>query len=375
MNMDDVLVVVAGHVMREEQRDHVLMLLNHLKNENLNVCYVTHSPKYIEDLSEHVDFLHYDKNNLLIDNADYLHNIHMVDDSCTEYGVCTYSSRFSFGKFTSSVIPAHCPALMVLLKHAVDIANTNHFKWLVFLEYDIKTPTHGFVNFIQDKLKELTNQNKECILYPRPEDGFVYPGILMFNSSKLEHHPTFLKKPWYASTQEWIKYWKLGFSETITENILRHVFDENILEYSIAQDAKKYWNTENYATIHKYNSFLLGYQRMVTLAPSKVLDKFALHLYMINSSETNNLECIDLTVINQSTGDILYKINDKHMNPLEWYFDTVDETQYSMNDTITLEYTTKQYDAITGNKETYDLRYIENIYKYVRKIEFNPPLQ
>lgn len=372
-NYDEVLVVVAGHVTNEDKKNHVIRLCNDLKKDGYKTCYVTHTNYCLTDLSNNVDFVYYDKNNLLIDQNDYYDNANLFDDSYTSYGICQFYSYFSCGKLTVNGIAAHCPALTILLKNGIDIANSNNYKWIVFVEYDIITPIDGFRKYIQDKINLLNINNKKCILYPRDKDGFIYPGILIFSPSDILKHNIFLKEKWYKSTKDWISTWKMGFSETVTEHVLRSVFENQVLENSIEDDAKKYWNLDDYSKIHKYSVFDNSHRQIITLSPSKNQNDVFLHLFLLNLNNFD-IDIVDLCVQNETQNITIFKINNRILQPSAWNFDTISKSLYNETDIINLQYILKFNDennTLLYKKQTYNMKYIENIYKYMCKIEIN----
>jgi hypothetical protein len=361
------LVVVSGHVTDEEKKDYVVQLLDTLKKENLNLCYVTHASNYLEELSKRVDFLYYDKNNLLMSDADYLTHSNLLDATSYNYGVFYRWNNLPFGKVIMNTIVKHGPAVVILTKNAIDIANSNHFKWIVFIEYDIILPKNGFAQFIRDKLALLISNNKKCLLYQRPDAAFIYPGILIFTPEDILTHSMFLKTDWYSSAKNWISTWKLGFSETVIQNILTSVFKNDILEYNIAEDAKQYWGVDHYSKLHIYSQ--AHTQPVIRLIPHKQDENFLLNVF-ISNIDHNTLHISNLTVYNKSNNSIIYNITNKTMNAGEWWYFTLTSTLYDSTDIIELQYTSN-INGMTTEKLSYDMKYIDNIYNYICRFESN----
>jgi len=370
INTNEILVVVAGHINNEQKKEHVLDLLSHLKAEGLKTCYVTHTPMFIEKISENTDFVFYDKNNLLIEYKDFVENCDVFDTTALEYGHNYFWADTGFGSTTTNYVTPHSGAVMVLLKNAIDIANSNHFKWIVFLEYDIVPPNCGFSEFIKEKIFLLNENNKKCLLYPRPEVGILYPGILIFQPNEINRHEIFLRTDWYSSPRKWLTTWKLGTSEEITDKILNYVFTGSTLEHNIQEDAKKYWNSDNYYTeIHRYASRHILFSNRVELIPYKHEDKFYLTLYIINDNDFP-VTITNLKIVNTSRNSTIYQMDDKIINDKQWFIDFLHESLYNTNDVLYFEYTINLGKETYTHKITYDLNHIEKLYNYVSKFEF-----
>lgn len=365
---NDILVVVAGHINNVEKKNYVVDLLNKLKKDGLKVCYVTHSPMYIDTLSEQVDYLYYDKNNLVINHQDYLDNCYLLDNTFMEYGLSHFYANCGSAKININGIAHHCPALTILLKNGIDIANTNHFKWIVFIEYDLVMPDCGFQKFIHDKINILIENDKKCLLYNQKNRGYIYPGILIFNPHEVLNHPIFLKNNWYSSTHEWIKTWKLGFSESITEQVLRYSFNNNILYNDLEIDVKKYWNKYNCNNLNLFCELTsTSYHQIITLLPFKKNNQTSLALYLYNSNNFA-ISIKNLIVFNKSQNKIIYEFKNKTMEIHTWFIDILCSSLYSNDDEIQIKY---DIDDIIFREEKHSMKYIENVYNYICKLEFN----
>lgn len=370
--LKDTIICVTGYINNDERKQHVLELLKKLKYENLKICYLTHSSYALNEISDIVDYVYFDKNNLLIKTSDYMDNLDLFDDSSYYYGVSTASIWQPFGEIKINFIAQHCPAVLSLLKDVINFSFINLFKWTILIDYDLTIPATGFRKFFEDKIKFLEQTNKKCLLYNRPTLDFIFPCIMFFQSEQLFSNDILMKHDWYKSTRNWIKHFKLGFSETITNKIFNDVYKNDIFYENISVDSKNYWGDDNYHNLTKFH-FNVNQQdlnNIIKIFPyKKESGEFDFFIILINSIH-KTLTIENLTIFNTNTKSIIFQLNNFEINGNCWYFNKLNQNLFN-NDVLKLEckfnYDVDNYNLI----EYYDLNFKDKIYKYITQLKFN----
>ena len=94
--MNDYLVIFSAHVDSEIKKTETIKTLKHLKELNIDVCLSTHSALYLDELSEYVKYVVYDKNNEFLTLQDYIDNSKYIDD-VAKYGYPNGKTFHNFG--------------------------------------------------------------------------------------------------------------------------------------------------------------------------------------------------------------------------------------------------------------------------------------
>jgi len=369
--MKDVLICVTGHANTEDRKSTVIKLLKSLKSKNLNVCYLTHCSDYLDEIVKYADYLYFDNNNLLIHTGDYVNNSDLFDQDSIYYGCNEFNFSDSFGKILINQIPPHCPAVLILQKNAVHISFVNSFKWTIMVDYDVKEPTNGFLNYFQDKIEFLEKNDKKCLMYTIPNRFYDFACIMIFQSEKLFQNELLMKYDWYTSPRNWIKHFKLGLSEFITQIIFKNVFKNDLVKVSLIEDCKKYWNTDNHneITIYTYT----GYKQFANIAkifPYKKKEGGYLLIIYLQNNTHNLFQLNNFVVENVSKNTVLYERNKFDLQPSCWFFDSLNSNLFDFNDTLRLKYDTNYDNESKTITEIYDLNTIDKIHDYIMHMEF-----
>ena len=161
---DNYLVIVGSHVNSQFKKEWALELLTSLKNENIDVCLSTHSNEYLSELTELVDYLVYDYNNEFIYPSDLFKNADVFSPESMKYGYMNYYYNYEFGKISYNWPHTyHSKAVLILLKNGINVAHTNEYKWVIYIEYDMPIPIDGYKKFIENKIFNFTNDNSFSI--------------------------------------------------------------------------------------------------------------------------------------------------------------------------------------------------------------------
>lgn len=370
------LVLLCGHVDSEEKKNLVLETLDGFEKEGIDVCYSTHTPNYLDEISKKVKFTVFDSNNQFVTKHDYIENIDLLENLET-YGLSIDYKYQSFGKI-ESFFPSspHTRSAMSLLKNGTVLSYLNSYEWSIYLEYDVPTPINGFKNFIENKISMLEEKNSECFYYTRGNSNFnfLWGNFFMFKTVGLYNNYKFTNGNWYISPRAWIDNWRSGFFESICQYILCSTFDSSkIITKDINEEFHNFWNAESYDHISKYyhqqsfyiNEKSLEFGLSLQLYPSKRNDVYDLHLY-IDYSGSEGLLISNIIVRNQQ--QILFKIDELYPEIGHWYLFPV---VYNDSKKIVLEYTLSNKTYTKNYSLNYNLEYIEIMYNNLCRIDFN----
>lgn len=378
------LVLLCGHVDSEEKKNLVLETLDGFEKEGIDVCYSTHTPNYLDEISKKVKFTVFDSNNQFLTKHDYIENIDLLENLET-YGCNSRIQWQSFGVVKDDRCgPPHSRSALSLLKNGTIISQSNSYKWTIYIEYDLKPPIKGYKNYLENKISLLEKENLECLCYKRDDHlhaqesyvnlDFINGNLFIFKTDNIFSNSKFMKEDWYSSSRNWISNWKLGFFETIIENIISTSFDNSrILMQPITKDSLDFWGDNISSNMQKHNSSesyfvnekTLEFGLFLELYPSKRNDVYDLHLY-IDYSGSEGLLISNIIVRNDQ--QILFKIDELYPNVEFWYIWTV---EYNDSKKVTLEYTLSNKTYTKNYSLNYNLEYIEIMYNNLCRIEFN----
>jgi hypothetical protein len=375
--LDDCLICINGYISTEEKRRYVYDLLNELKKENLKVCYLTHCADYLDEISKIADYVVYDKQNFLIHSFDYTTNIKYFDESRHNEGSFYIDMTTPYGRYNYYKISEHSPAVLNILKSSTGFSFVHNFKWTIYIEYDIVFPLKGFRSYFEEKINELERKNKKALLYSRSDYEFIFPSISFFQSEKLMTNKIFMQDDWSSSVKNWIKTFNLSFSEKITEKIFRETFsNEELCFESISEDAKKYWNVDNYYQVAKFTYDNKTFSNaLVKIFPYKKNNFFNLCLFIDNYC--NDILTINKLIIkNKLTNSLIFNIYAHQINNHNQHVCDLNKNLFNLKDTVVLEceYKFKNSDRIYSFLEEYDLNYIETYHKYFMGISLTNEL-
>jgi len=371
------LVLLCGHVDTEEKKNLVLETLEGFEKEGIDVCYSAHTTDYLDEISKKVKFTIFDSNNQFVTKHDYIENIDLLEN-LENYGASINIKHESFGEiYDFRSLSPHSRSALSLLKNGTMVSYSNLYKWSIYLEYDIPTPKYGYRKFIESKISILENENMNCFYYINDSNNykFLWGGLIIFETEYLHNNQKFINSDWYSSPRNWIFNWKLGFFESICENILINSFGrDKILIESITKDSLGVWSQINYRQIQKhsfdeiYGMFEKNIENqrfILNIYPSKRNDVYDLHLY-INYNGIGELFISNIIVRNHQK--ILFKIDEISPNVGFWYMWPV---EYNGSKKVVLEYTLSNKTYTKNYSLNYNLEYIEIMYNNLFRIEFN----
>jgi hypothetical protein len=370
------LLIVCAHVDSELKKDFLIKNLTELKNENVDVCLSTHSTMYLDELSNHVNYIVYDNNNDLITKQDYIDNSDLLDSSelsCYDVFNIKQSFTHSFGSVIDNTPDSpHSRSALSLFKNGVVIAKSNSYKWVVYLEYDIQNPILGFKNFIQTKINLLTTLNKKCFYYSHDFKKFLWGGFFICDTETISKNIKFFQTNW-SSKRDWIRNWKLGFFESILEFIFKETYTlEQIEEKIITEDCYHVWNIDSY---HKLNNFTFYQSINIDKIKPKLNLTVGIYPYFNNDyklifyvfNENNfNIKISNINIKNNH--NMLLNILYLPINVNSWYINHIPITDY--DDILYITYDLSINEETISFSEKFNIKNIKNIYNNLSRIEF-----
>ena len=373
------LVIFSSHVDTEHKKNEVIETLKHLKESNVDVCLSTHSNLYLSELSQYVKYVIYDDNNDFLVLQDYIDNCSYIEDSF-EFGITEKKIFHNFGKVTMrGGIALHSKSALMLIRNGVILSELNGYKWTIYLEYDIRVPDFGFDHFFDRHINRLIESGKKCFYYENGLESFrsMWTGPFIFETKSIFNHEKFIKTDWYSSTKNWIKEWKLGFFESVMENIIKESFgEEEIIKEVIQEKYKNFWSVETFYQIGKFslkddsprvcdylqNSFEAHLLPNVDIEGNKKL-----FLYYHNQGYKK----INLDKIWVYSGGVLH-INKKNtpVDPRTWTLIPIEIDKLPDTDSVTLFWEGSIEDEIYRQEESIKVSDIERVYENIIRIDF-----
>ena len=373
------LVIFSAHVDNENKRDETIKTLKHLKESNIDVCLSTHSNLYLDELSQYVKFIIYDKNNEFLTLQDYIDNSKYIDN-VAKYGYPNGKTFHNFGH-VSITMPGspHSKCALSLLRNGIMISELNNYKWTIYLEYDIKIPNLGFKHFFDYHINKLLESGKKCFHYETKFNGFnfLWGGPFVFETHSVFNNEKFMRNDWYSNNQNWIKEWYVGFFESVIEYTLYDIFNKDeIISEIIQEKYKEFWDIDDVSEIGKFNyedsyynkNKYLRKKLEILLYPN--IDKYGnkkLYLYCNN----RGIITVNLTKI------LVYSDNKLHIHkkneilkPHNWFLNPIDISNLSNDDTVFLTWTGSIENENYTSTESIKISDLENVHKNIMNITF-----
>jgi hypothetical protein len=378
--MESYLVVLCSHIDTLDKKNTVLETLRYFKENNIDVCFSTHSTDFLDEISEQVKFLIYDYNNEFLFYQDYIDNAKYIDDKY-KYGHPNGTSHHNFG-YTSISFPGspHSKSALSLLRNGVLISHHNKYKWTIYLEYDIIQPKVGFKNYFETIIKDLEKNNKKCFYYNNIFDNFsfLWGGLFFFETESVFNYKKLTEGKWILTKKDWIKEWHLGFFESIVDFCFNEIFNKNeIFSGTIQDQSNRVWGVSKVSDISLYRYEADFYKKNQYLRKTFLIhmypeiDKFGnkkLHLFYYNRG---NQKVIMEEILVYS--DTLLHLNLRKVEVLPHHWSTlpIDISGLKSDDIITLNWIGKTNNEEHSEREKLKLEDIEKVESNIIKIVFN----
>ncbi len=268
--MKDFLLLFCVHIDSENKRDIFLQKVKELKASGIDVCLCVHSPDYLSDFSPYVDYIYYDKDNEMLGENHFISN---SEFSTTNYGKHSYYwLDLGYAKIEQYFLfAAHSKAILKLIKNGLAIANSNFYKWTIYMEGDLTRPTDGYKKFIEENINTLKSQNKRSLCYKLPV-GFLWGQFFILESS-LINDSAIMKLDWGSSSENWIKIFGKSHCESIVENLLFNYGLDSSVEKYIENEIEAVWGIREWEKLNNFHS------------TNPVIDNISIHLHPTLNSD------------------------------------------------------------------------------------------
>lgn len=299
MKNNDYLIAFCTHINSPYKKSIVEDSLKKLNEEKLDVCISTHSNQYLGDISKLAKFTYYDYNNEYITVEDYVKYADYIDVKNCKGGTTFWFANGN-GYTERLVDPPYSKPALSLLKNAIFVAKCNHYKWLVYFEYDIPIPEDGLKNLIDKKIVELEEKSKECFIYTANFYGteLIYPGMIIFKTDTLFNHDIILNNKWNLNKTDWIKSWgNSGFEHTL-ESCIKEVYDKSgIISERIYQDSITFWKEDNPQNLSRSSNSPVEFKDIVAYLYPYKNNKEEIELYFLAYNPgliSNSIESVSI---------------------------------------------------------------------------------
>jgi hypothetical protein len=374
----DYCVILSAHQNTEEKKDYILNTLEYFNKLDVDVCFTTHSPLFLDEISQKCKFTIYDSVNEFMYSNDWIDNVDVLDVNVDRGKTNLWRNYSGFNIVThfASDFSPHLRSCFTLFTNAVKMVNDYGYKWFVYLEYDVESPKGGYCNWIEKKLDLLKSSDSNIFLYKRDDSDGSWPvGFFFISQPKIfTDHEYFINTSWKYSKREWIKNFQRCIFETAVEKLLTTSKLEvrSQSEY-LSKESFDLWGCVGYDTnqVNKFNysqvftrSDLYFY---CTLLPYMSEDN-KLFIFWENSSSQNiEINYIKLTT---ESGKILRQNMYFIQNPGLWFMDEVDITGLE-NTKIILDVEYKFAESVKEYKEIFDMNYFNQIHDLLKRIVFD----
>jgi hypothetical protein len=374
------LVIFAAHVDSEIKKNKTIKTLKHLKELNIDVCLSTHSGLYLDELSQYVKFVIYDKNNKFLKLQDYVDNSKYID-AFNKYGNPNGKTFYDFGHVSMSIPGSpHSKCALSLIRNGVIISELNNYQWTIYLEYDVKIPELGFKHFFEYHINELVVSGKKCFHYETKFDNFnfLWGGPFVFETRSVFNNEKFIKNDWYSSNANWVKEWHIGFFESILEYVIYNTFNsDEIISEIIQNNYKKFWDVNDLSELGEFNYEETFYSKNKYLRKTLEFHLYPnidnngnkkLYLYCNNRGDTK----VNLNQILVYSDNILHlNIKNKIVNSRNYFLIPMDVSKLNSDDTVILSWTGSIDNEHYTTTESIKISDLENVHKNIMNITFN----
>ena len=373
--MKDYCVVLSAYQDTLEKRDHILNTLDYFNKMGVDVCFTTHSPLFLEEISKLCKWTIYDSVNEFMYPNDWLENVDILNAEIDRGKTNLWKNYTGFKIVThfASDFSPHLRSCFTLFTNGVKTIHDYGYKWFVYLEYDVAEPNNGFCEWIEKKLDILESSNSDIFLYKRDDKDGGWPVGFFFISKPLIfiEHEYFINTSWKYSKRDWIKNFQRCIFETSVERILTTSKKEIKLQWEyLSKESMDLWGCEDYSStqVNKFNYSQVftrpDFGFNCTLLPQKSDDNKLFIFWENNSSQ--NLE-IDYVKLSTEDGTIIRQDFNFIQNSGFWYIDRINTTGFEDKKLI-LDIRYKIDELFRENREVFDMRYFSTIHDLLKRM-------
>ena len=367
--MNKFLVILCAHVETVEKKNVVLETISSMNNEGIDVCYLSHTNLYLDEISEKVKFCYYDSNNEYLERGIYLENADLLAD-LIETNMSYFSSDFGT---IIDFIPGspHTRSALRLFKNGTNISYSNFYDWTIYMEYDLHIPTKGFKHFFDSKIKLLVESNKKCFYYRNDEihTKYLWGGLFIYKTVNIYENSKLTLFDWSGSSRKWVEAWGLGVFESIVESIIKQSFSEDeIIVENIRYASEDVWNISNYGNLGRFSYYDSPYslEHVMKIGIFPFLDgsDYELNLFISYRGILNDMFLTDLIIKNEDMN--LFNLEGFKLYPQTW---NIWKINYYKSETIYFEYTIVHENFKKTYKQKFETKNLKIIHDKLNRIE------
>ena len=360
------LITTYSYINSDEDWKCTSKLLNHLVDNNMDVAVLTHSDKFLTELSKLCKYVYYNKNNTLVKFKDCLSNINSLNaDNMCSYGYSWIWQSFEFGSFYKNFLETpHTPACLKLLKMGINVAKENNYKWIVIIHDDCEIPKLGFKNFIEEKIIELEQKNKDWFYIYNHISLVSYP-VTIINVNCIYNIPELFETKWDMDKSSFIKNFGFGFYENILDLLCKKYCKNGYISEQLDLTLEKYYINNQIIDV---KTSTLEFERyiFVHIVPYKKNEKFYL-TYFSFSKFNKKIDLKNIRVFKNE--HIILKKDYVDLHPFTWELFSFESINFSNKDLIKLSYSVLYNDKEYFYEESFIYENVEQIYNKLLKIE------
>ena len=203
-----ILFICTGHQSTDKKVEHVKTLLSQLKAQGADICFTTHIPNGLEEITPLCDYLVYDKDDYFPDENQLLKALPDIPNDRLN---ASYYAFYNFGKFELrwNWVRSHSKPAVANFKNGLTIAKERGYEWIVYLEYDTVLPGGNIVEYFYGRMEEFKNNGTDGHFYLWPNNGAptVWPIFFLCKTDIFTSDDTFYTD-WQKSNVEYFK--KIG---------------------------------------------------------------------------------------------------------------------------------------------------------------------
>jgi hypothetical protein len=248
------LLICTGHQDNEKKVEYALQHLKKIKSDGCDICFVTHVPNGLSEISEICDYVIYDKNNSYCSESTVIENLYNVPIESLNNVIQT-SYFINNTKLISSFHSNHTKALLISIKNGMKLAKQKGYDWICTMEYDSMITKINLHDYLVSKTFTLDKLGKLAYVY-HTEDfrgGFLlYPHMLLYNISLLEK-TDFFNIPWENNDLEYSKLFGNRCAEQLLREIIQPFQEQCVIRSAWEINSDFRYNLEDLLTNNKFH--------------------------------------------------------------------------------------------------------------------------
>ncbi len=217
MDNKKILAICTGHQNNDAKVEHLKNLLSRIKKDGVDVCYCTHTPYRIDEISDLVKFVYYDSDNKFPTEQELVDSLSDIDENKIT-GTYHFFRTLGGRQYKKFFWESHNRSALSNFKNGVSIACQLGYEWITFFDYDIMIPPKNLSEYLEDSIELLESQGLNGLFYmcDGPRTGYIWPMLYVCRPQIFSEHPDF-SNPWQRSSKDYyINFGNICFEEIIT---------------------------------------------------------------------------------------------------------------------------------------------------------------